>query len=602
MLRFLWGLSCWLFACSVLAEPTQFWWQNPQQKVQELESVVQQSEPRPNPRQVLLLAKIYDDIGRHVAAKKLFSSVEQSTLTTDLGHFRFLIVQSRMVTEFEVSLGILRQAVALAQRSGLQYHYFLALSDLISLKMSSPDLLGTLELLQTTYEEAQALNSPLLAVLENSFGNYYLKTQQPELAQQSYLRALELAKEVNHQILLHKIYHNLSILYARQGDMESAQEALINMLLQSQINASPTQQFYSYMAKARFHLSEKTYHQALLDINQAIMMQPKDSGDNIALEMHYIAAQAYAHQAEVNVALKHIEQAYDIIEANPDDEKGRWQKYYQTKSQVFAALGLYKSAYDSLDKFIKLYLSDEHSQLDKVRTELEVRYRVERGEFEAELLRKNNRLQELELESALRQKQRFYFAMFILSIFLLGGAFYLIKVIRGRAHLRQQISLDPLTQLYNRRHYDLALVSLWQHRQQQGFAVLALDIDHFKSINDNYGHGFGDQVLIQVAKQIQACLRQQDIACRIGGEEFMIFITNDNADIVTNCAERLRSTIGRYEYIVSGGAMSVTVSIGVSFAYQHNRPDDLINSADKALYQAKNGGRNQTVLYEEDSE
>lgn len=591
-----------MFACSVLAEPTQFWWQYPQQKVTELEAVIKQSEPQPDPSDVLFLAKIYDDIGRHVAAKKLFASVEQSALTTDLGHFRFLLVQSRMVDDFEVRLGILRQAIALAQRAGLQYHYFLALTDLISLKMSSPDLLGTLELLQTTYEEAQAVNSPILATLENSFGNYYLKTQQPDLAQQSYLAALDKAKQISNQILLHKIYHNLSILYSRQGDTESAQEALINMLLQSQINASPTQQFYSYMAKARFHISEKTYHQALLDIEQAIMMLPEDSGDSVTLEMHYIAAEAYAHQAEVSQALDHMQKAFDMIEANPDEEKGRWQKYYQTKSLVFAALGLYKSAYDSLDKFIKLYLSDEHSQLDKVRTELEVRYRVEKGEFEAELLRKNNRLQELELESALRQKQQFYFAMFILTIFLLGLGFYLVKVIKARAQLRQQISLDPLTQLYNRRHYDLALVSLWQHRQQQGFAVLALDIDHFKSINDNYGHGFGDQVLMQVAKQIQSCLRQQDTACRIGGEEFIIIINNDNAEVVTNCAERLRSTIGRYDYLVPSGTMSVTVSIGVSFAYQHNRPDDLIKAADSALYQAKNGGRNQTVLYEEGGE
>jgi diguanylate cyclase len=155
-------------------------------------------------------------------------------------------------------------------------------------------------------------------------------------------------------------------------------------------------------------------------------------------------------------------------------------------------------------------------------------------------------------------------------------------------------NLDPLTGLCNRRTMDQRLNSLWDGPAP--LSVLMLDIDHFKRINDTFGHACGDLVLRQVAEALRRCLRAEDCAFRYGGEEFMVLLPNTPLAGALSVAESIR---GRVEALQiphrENGSMHCTVSLGVASRQDRDNRDSLFQRADRALYQAKQRGRNRVV-------
>ncbi|MBI3367839.1 MAG: GGDEF domain-containing protein [Burkholderiales bacterium] len=187
----------------------------------------------------------------------------------------------------------------------------------------------------------------------------------------------------------------------------------------------------------------------------------------------------------------------------------------------------------------------------------------------------------------------------LMLIYLTGSAvfsFGFIALVTQRltARLRDASMRDPLTNLYNRRAMTEALERLWALQRRGGtpLAVLLIDIDHFKRINDQHGHAAGDKALIRVARLLQAHLRTEDVAGRIGGEEFLLLLPNAQAEQARALAERLRK-------LTHADPMGTTVSIGIALA----RADDLaaqllVQRADAALYKAKAAGRDRIEMAE----
>ncbi|MCG6153520.1 diguanylate cyclase [Leptospira bandrabouensis] len=158
------------------------------------------------------------------------------------------------------------------------------------------------------------------------------------------------------------------------------------------------------------------------------------------------------------------------------------------------------------------------------------------------------------------------------------------------------ILVDELTRLYNRRHFEKALVREFKQstRYNQNLSLLIIDIDDFKKINDTYGHTMGDEILIKVAKQITSCLRMEDTACRIGGEEFAIIFPQTNEEQAKIASEKLLDACRTIK--LSG--KSVTLSGGiVSYPEKVKTCEEMYDLADRALYTAKYSGKNQIVAY-----
>jgi len=199
--------------------------------------------------------------------------------------------------------------------------------------------------------------------------------------------------------------------------------------------------------------------------------------------------------------------------------------------------------------------------------------------------------------------------MIVPVIFACGGCFVwmvcalsLQTTVDLKRVLREN-DIDPLTQIYNRRFLDQRLAEeLYRaERYELPLSLLMLDIDHFKSINDSYGHQAGDQVLIEFGKLVQNVIRGTDVVARYGGEEFLVLAPGTNAEAALKLAERIREKTAARKFILDGETeaqdIAVTVSAGVSeFSGAVDDEEKLMKVADQALYKAKGEGRNRVML------
>ena len=168
--------------------------------------------------------------------------------------------------------------------------------------------------------------------------------------------------------------------------------------------------------------------------------------------------------------------------------------------------------------------------------------------------------------------------------------------------LRTLATTDSLTGLLTRRHFlELGMRELRRKlRNDSELSVLVIDLDHFKQINDSYGHAAGDKVLSAIGELCRSQLREVDLVGRLGGEEFGVLLPDAGLELAGQIAERLRQTQASFTCSHGGKPISVTMSIGVSGVGPEEKAlENAFSRADKALYLAKEKGRNQCVVWEE---
>ncbi|MEM9676734.1 MAG: PleD family two-component system response regulator [Pseudomonadota bacterium] len=159
---------------------------------------------------------------------------------------------------------------------------------------------------------------------------------------------------------------------------------------------------------------------------------------------------------------------------------------------------------------------------------------------------------------------------------------------------------DPLTGLYNRRYFDTHMEALLDKAcaSGQALSLMVLDIDHFKMVNDTYGHQAGDEVLKTFAERIQRNMRSKNLVCRFGGEEFVIVLPETDSDLAFVIADRMRKEIADSPFLVLNGSVQIAVTVSAGIASLTGPQDhtvDMVKRADAALYDAKRNGRNQVV-------
>jgi len=234
--------------------------------------------------------------------------------------------------------------------------------------------------------------------------------------------------------------------------------------------------------------------------------------------------------------------------------------------------------------------------------ELEIHsYRENRSDGRGDLiLQQSETIWELADETVLLAQQTFeamkkflYFhtASLVLAFLLV---FFLIRQIKKkiRDHLEYDAHYDLMTNTRNRAFFmaELERHLSRQNRREDKLSLIMLDIDHFKAINDQYGHARGDDVLKGMTRSIQRQIRTTDIFGRLGGEEFAILLPDASLEDAAATAEKLRQLIETTTLITE---QPITISLGVSSAHDEDTSDSLLERADKALYRAKKGGRNQ---------
>ncbi len=189
-------------------------------------------------------------------------------------------------------------------------------------------------------------------------------------------------------------------------------------------------------------------------------------------------------------------------------------------------------------------------------------------------------------------KSSIIFLIFLLSLVLIGLLIFVIKAILDQ----DKAFLDDLTNTYNRKY-----LNYLNKKENLGntYSVMMLDIDHFKKVNDTYGHQVGDYVLINMVSAVKSCVNANDILIRYGGEEFLLLIKNKDTHICDMIAQRILRSVEQNVTQTSKYRIKTTVSIGIDIC-EEDRKDifEMIKHADEALYYSKENGRNQANFYE----
>lgn len=226
------------------------------------------------------------------------------------------------------------------------------------------------------------------------------------------------------------------------------------------------------------------------------------------------------------------------------------------------------------------------------------------GRLSAEnLIRDSESIWSVSNEAVAAIEKTSHFSIMLYYIFSVIGIFGTISLIgiliMMKLYVRDRIEYlanhDRLTSAYNRYYFDnfFDREFLLSTRQERSFAIIMCDIDHFKSVNDRFGHGIGDEVLKAVAQIIRENSRSTDVVARFGGEEFILLAIGDSKSGYFTYAEKIRKAV---EEAVFTDGLKVTISIGVSCYAQGMTKMQILEKADEALYQAKRNGRNQVVI------
>jgi len=169
---------------------------------------------------------------------------------------------------------------------------------------------------------------------------------------------------------------------------------------------------------------------------------------------------------------------------------------------------------------------------------------------------------------------------------------YYVQIIEN---MKKQASIDELTACYNKKEFENIfnrMLSTLQRYSDSNFAAVMLDIDHFKNVNDTYGHLAGDFILKEMSSIIHEELRDSDVFARVGGEEFMILLPQTKLNGALKTAQKIRKSIQDYNFIFQGTTIPLTISLGITSTTKNDTYFSILDRADKALYKAKNDGRN----------
>lgn len=313
--------------------------------------------------------------------------------------------------------------------------------------------------------------------------------------------------------------------------------------------------------------------------------------------LDHLRGRALAASGDADAALALLESAaaQPVVRGNP-----RYRALnLAALAEVQAQLGQYEAAYatslEHLATQAELQRNNQAQQLTLLQAQLDIRGRT----AEIERLLGEKRLREAEIEALQGARRWQALALGLVTVLALLLVAWGIRQIRRNRDLYHQASTDPLTRVANRRAFlRRAIQMLESHRaQSRPMSVVGLDLDHFKQLNDRFGHAAGDQVLAAVADRLQLNLRTHDLLGRLGGEEFAIALPDTRIEEALQIAERLREGVEALPHDALEPGLQVTVSLGVASLDpdRHGKLDDLLEAADRALYRAKAAGRNRVL-------
>lgn len=453
--------------------------------------------------------------------------------------------------------------------------------------------------LQQAYQLEKKLgNAQNLSYVSNSLANLYADPAVADYkeAVAMYQQTRAFHKQQQNQRDEATALYNLGSTYESMGELDQAQNYLQQALVIEKERAQPEDIAFTKRAMARVLTKAGNANAAIKLLNDAILYYQQSSNSEhlafcqLSRAISYMALQQWP-EAEQDLML-----AADYFRQNPN---ARFEaRLYKEYASLAAAQQQWQKAFLLQQQQLERDSYLQQQLLDNRTSALKTQLQTEQIQSEKELLAQKNQQQQQQLQDAESLRRWQVIALICAVLLILTLLVLMQKQQKLSAQLRDLALLDELTRLPNRRHTLTMAEQLWQQSSQTGqpFAVLALDIDFFKKVNDTFGHQAGDLVLKKIGHCLRTGLRPQDKVGRVGGEEFLLLLPNTNSSQATEIAQRLCRLVAELNFDELAPAHQVTVSIGIAGRTAQHDLLALWHQADTALYQAKQQGRNRAVL------
>lgn len=378
-----------------------------------------------------------------------------------------------------------------------------------------------------------------------------------------------------------------------QGRVEDALEIYRRALALAREHDSAYDIATIHLAMAWPHLLAKEYERALALVEQAqaelAALGDRSNDDMIALRM----GQAHAGLGRHAQALADYARAAAALERS--DNRRYLALLYRARARSEQAIGRNDAAFADLERYIDIHESITGAERGQQAQLLRSQFDADRARLENARLAREKALRDRQLEALLQARRWQWTAMALGGVLLLLlGGLIMRQIVRMR-RLREMASTDPLTGVANRRSIEhVGAQAIAQARaSNEPLSALALDVDHFKQVNDRHGHLTGDQVLARIATTCRDALRHFDLLGRTGGEEFLVLLPRTRLEHALPIAERLRTAIAALDCSDIADGLHLSISIGMAeLRPQDAQLKDLVARADAALYRAKGNGRN----------
>lgn len=449
----------------------------------------------------------------------------------------------------------------------------------------------------------------------NSIGTFYLNLKDPRLALDFFAKATTIAQSIGAQRRLTTLALNRGVAYSYLERYEEAiGEYLATQSLAQKIGDRRNETLaVNNLADSYYRLNK--FDSCLRYAKQTIALA--DQLDNADFRANGLANLGLCHMAQGAIALgaREVNQGIEIM--RKEGVKTSVEDLYGQLASAYEHAGLYREAYRALAQQMTLSTELFKSDRDRAVSELKEKYDASEREKQIEVLEQKNQVQSVELRNKGLQRVIATLATLI-AISVAGTILMLYRKVRranrsleeANLKLAHQSTRDPLTGLYNRRAFHDAMkyrsVKIDRRAGEKlnprpPHALVMLDIDHFKRINDTSGHAAGDAVLIELSRRLTQVMRDKDMLMRWGGEEFLIFLNHIPDARLAQVMERILITVGSRPVTIDKKTIQVTISAGFVVLPAGVESDvdpnweKMLNLADSALYMAKTRGRNQAI-------
>ena len=437
----------------------------------------------------------------------------------------------------------------------------------------------------------ERINMPQYALtVMNTIATIYNRMGDHEQAAQIYERA----REQQHASGLRRdeavTLYNLGRAHLKMGEWEAARKGFSGCLALSRDLKYPRGEAYALFGLASVDNATKDPTAALIKLDQATALEQQSPDARRSAQIQLARGTALRQLGRAREALSVLQQSAAVFKQA--DSLEELTATYDELATVYAQLGDWPNAYSYRGQAKTTSETLLHNQLDQRFATLKVEFDTATTEKENALLTKQNALN----QTALTQERRanaLQTSVIVLSLLLLLLLTLMaLRQRRGAKRLHALAMTDELTGAPNRRAVLARLEALLQQDNAPTCAILLIDIDHFKSINDHYGHPAGDETLRLLTSRLRAALPEPAFLGRLGGEEFIAVLPATNLDDACRIADATRAQVPSIDLKHYLGERRITVSIGVTTSTSPDTLSAILRRADTALYAAKHAGRN----------